>query len=134
MSVDSAIRSHRVTLRPKKFQDVRCLKLLGRLGIWLSSSVPLVKVGLSTARVMRPCMAVRRCCATGRSYDERPRVDTGRSATGRRKESMQAEITVRRIQAEEWEWLRAIRLRALADAPMAFGSTLADEQAQPDEF
>ena len=47
---------------------------------------------------------------------------------------MQAEITVRRVRAEEWERLRAIRLRALADAPMAFGSTLAGEQAQPDEF
>jgi len=47
---------------------------------------------------------------------------------------MPAEITVRRVRAEEWERLRAIRLRALADAPMAFGSTLADEQARPDEF
>ena len=47
---------------------------------------------------------------------------------------MPAEITVRRIQAEEWERLRALRLRALADAPMAFGATLAAEQAQPDEF
>jgi len=47
---------------------------------------------------------------------------------------MSAEITVRRIQAEEWERLRAIRLRALADAPMAFGATLADEQARPDAF
>ena len=47
---------------------------------------------------------------------------------------MPAAITVRRVRAEEWERLRAIRLRALADAPMAFGSTLADEQAQPDEF
>ena len=47
---------------------------------------------------------------------------------------MQAEITVRRVRAEEWERLRAIRLRALADAPMAFGSTLADEQTRPDEF
>ena len=47
---------------------------------------------------------------------------------------MQAEITVRRIRAEEWERLRAIRLRALADAPMAFGSTLADERTRPDEF
>src|SRR5262245_14939127 len=48
--------------------------------------------------------------------------------------SMQAEITVRRVRAEEWERLRTIRLRALSDAPMAFGSTLADEQTRPDEF
>jgi ribosomal protein S18 acetylase RimI-like enzyme len=47
---------------------------------------------------------------------------------------MPGEITVRRVRAGEWEQLRAIRLRALADAPMAFGSTLAAEQAQPDEF
>jgi GNAT superfamily N-acetyltransferase len=47
---------------------------------------------------------------------------------------MQATIAVRRVRAEEWERLREIRLRALADAPMAFGSTLADEQAQPDKF
>src|SRR5215467_11700539 len=47
---------------------------------------------------------------------------------------MPGAITVRRIRAEEWERLRAVRLRALADAPMAFGSTLAAEQAQPDEF
>jgi hypothetical protein len=47
---------------------------------------------------------------------------------------MHAEITVRRIRTEEWERLRAIRLRALADAPMAFGSTLADEQTRLDEF
>ena len=46
---------------------------------------------------------------------------------------MQAEITVRRVRAEEWERLRATRLRALADAPMAFGSTLADEQTRPDD-
>lgn len=47
---------------------------------------------------------------------------------------MPAEVRVRRVRAQEWEWLRTIRLRALADAPMAFGSTLAAEQAQPDEF
>ena len=47
---------------------------------------------------------------------------------------MQGEITVRRVRAEEWGQLRVIRLRALADAPMAFGSTLAAEQVQPDEF
>jgi ribosomal protein S18 acetylase RimI-like enzyme len=47
---------------------------------------------------------------------------------------MPGEITVRRVRAGEWEQLRLIRLRALADAPMAFGSTLAAEQAQPDVF
>ena len=45
---------------------------------------------------------------------------------------MPAQITVRRVQAEEWERLRAIRLRALADAPMAFGSTLSREAAFPE--
>ena len=30
---------------------------------------------------------------------------------------MQTKITVRRVGAEEWERLRVIRLRALADAP-----------------
>src|SRR5262245_23589493 len=47
---------------------------------------------------------------------------------------MRGEMTVRRVRAEEWERLRVIRLRALADAPMAFGSTLAAEQTRPDEF
>jgi len=36
---------------------------------------------------------------------------------------------IRRIRAEEGPSLRALRLRALADAPMAFGSTLAREEA-----
>src|SRR5262249_1122094 len=40
---------------------------------------------------------------------------------------------VRRIQPEESLRLRALRLRALADAPLAFGSTLAREQAFADE-
>lgn len=40
-----------------------------------------------------------------------------------------AGFTVRPFTAEEWPAYRAIRLRALADAPDAFGSTLAAEQA-----
>lgn len=40
-------------------------------------------------------------------------------------------MEVRRIQAGEGAVLREARLRALADAPLAFGSTLAEMQAQP---
>ena len=39
---------------------------------------------------------------------------------------------IRRVRAREWRELRALRLQALAGAPMAFGSTLAGEQARPD--
>src|SRR5262249_56071893 len=39
---------------------------------------------------------------------------------------------IRRIRPDEGPNLRALRLRALADAPMAFGSTLAREQAFAD--
>jgi GNAT superfamily N-acetyltransferase len=40
---------------------------------------------------------------------------------------------IRRIHADEGPTLRTLRLRALAEAPMAFGSTLAHERAFPDD-
>lgn len=43
-------------------------------------------------------------------------------------------VHVRRIRFDEWEALRELRLRALADSPLAFGSTLAAERDQPAEF
>ena len=37
-------------------------------------------------------------------------------------------VEIRPIYAEEWRELREVRLRALADAPQAFGSTLSHEE------
>src|SRR3712207_10730 len=42
-------------------------------------------------------------------------------------------MEVRRTRAADWEVLRELRLRALADAPDAFASTLAKEAAFPEE-
>ena len=46
---------------------------------------------------------------------------------------MQSTLTVRRFTSDEWRTYKELRLRALADSPDAFGSTLAAEQASTDE-
>ncbi len=42
------------------------------------------------------------------------------------------EYEVQRARAVDWQRIRAIRLRALADTPDAFGTTLAQDEARPD--
>src|SRR5437867_2489524 len=42
-------------------------------------------------------------------------------------------LEIRRIRPDEGSRLRALRLHALADAPTAFGSTLALEEAFPED-
>lgn len=41
-------------------------------------------------------------------------------------------VEVRRVRADEWEALRDVRLRALEDAPDAFGTTFAEARERPD--
>lgn len=44
------------------------------------------------------------------------------------------ETMLHNVTAGDWEVLREIRLRALADSPDAFGGTLAQSLAQPESF
>jgi ribosomal protein S18 acetylase RimI-like enzyme len=43
-------------------------------------------------------------------------------------------IDVQRVRSDEWELLRDLRLRALADAPEAFATTHAEAQARPADW
>jgi ribosomal protein S18 acetylase RimI-like enzyme len=43
-------------------------------------------------------------------------------------------VDVRRVRLDEWRELREVRLRALADAPDAFGTTHAEAVARPDSW
>jgi ribosomal protein S18 acetylase RimI-like enzyme len=43
-------------------------------------------------------------------------------------------VEVRRVRADEWRALRDTRLRALADAPNAFGTTHAEARAHPEQW
>lgn len=45
-----------------------------------------------------------------------------------------SEISVRSLGVDDWQDYRAIRLRALRESPEAFVATLADEEAEPEEF
>jgi ribosomal protein S18 acetylase RimI-like enzyme len=42
-------------------------------------------------------------------------------------------VSIRRFRADEWSTYRELRLRALADSPDAFGSTLELEEGKPNE-
>jgi GNAT superfamily N-acetyltransferase len=70
--------------------------------------------------------------ATGTGWERTPWHATQRAAWEALKEGRELTPEVRQIRANEGLKLRALRLRALADAPTAFGSTLAQEEKFPE--
>ena len=42
-------------------------------------------------------------------------------------------MEIRSTTGDDWELVRDVRLRALAEAPLAFGSTLADERDRSED-
>ena len=46
----------------------------------------------------------------------------------------EASVSVARADESRWRDVRAIRLEALADTPDAYGSTLADAEARPEQY
>jgi len=56
-----------------------------------------------------------------------------KAGTGIAAQLYKGEARVRPLGAHEWQLYRTLRLRSLADAPEAFCSTLADEEARTDK-
>lgn len=54
-------------------------------------------------------------------------------STGIQTPASTLQVSVRRMRAEDWDAARCVRLAALADAPEAFGRTLAEEVALSDD-
>jgi ribosomal protein S18 acetylase RimI-like enzyme len=66
--------------------------------------------------------------------DEEIANELGRLLAGAAAQSGGVMIEIRRVQPGDESLLRDTRLRALADAPAAFGTTLASAQARPNDF